>query len=106
MTNRATAKPFTTTEMCRMVSAIGEKARVVVDKATGKYASAHELRRSFGTRWAKKEMPAVLRRLMRHTDIATTMNFYVDMDADEVVGDLWAKYGNTLAVDDNSDNTG
>ncbi len=109
LTNRATAKPFTITEVCRIVSAIGEKARVVVDKASGKYASAHDLRRSFGTRWAKKEMPAVLRRLMRHADIATTMGYYVDIDADEVAGDLWAKYGaaagNTPAAGNTLGNT-
>jgi integrase len=60
LTNRTTDKPFTLTEVCRVVSTIGEKARVVVDKATGKHASAHDLRRAFGTRWAKRVMPAVL----------------------------------------------
>jgi integrase len=70
-------KPFTITEVCRLVSEIGQKARVVVDKASGKFASAHDLRRSFGTRWAKLLMPAVLRQWMRHADIATTMAYYV-----------------------------
>ena len=78
-----------------MVSKIGRKAGVVVDKAAGKFASSHDLRRSFGTRWAQKVMPAVLRRLMRHSAIQTTMGYYVDLDADEVAGDLWAKFGNT-----------
>ena len=50
---------------------------------------------AFGTRWASKVMPAVLRRLMRHSAIATTMTYYVDLDADEVAGELWAKFGNT-----------
>ncbi len=88
LTNRTTGKPFTSTEVCRIVSIIGQKARVVVDKATDKFASAHDLRRSFGTRWAKRVMPAVLKRLMRHADISTTMGYYVDMDADEVASDL------------------
>jgi len=78
-----------------MVSEIGRTALVLVDKATDKFASAHDLRRSFGTRWASKVMPAVLRRLMRHAAIATTMAYYVDLDADEVAGELWAKFGNT-----------
>ena len=39
-------------------------------------------------------MPAVLKRLMRHADISTTMGYYVELDADEVAGDLWAKFGN------------
>jgi integrase len=76
-----------------IICKIGKKARVVVDKATGKYASAHDCRRSFGTRWAKRVMPAVLKRLMRHADISTTMGYYVDMDADEMAVDLWAKFG-------------
>lgn len=78
-----------------IVSEIGRTALVLVDKATDKFASAHDLRRSFGTRWASKVMPAVLRRLMRHSAIATTMTYYVDLDADEVAGELWAKFGNT-----------
>jgi hypothetical protein len=34
-------------------------------------------------------MPAVLQRLMRHTDIATTMKFYVSIEADDVAAQLW-----------------
>jgi integrase len=78
-----------------VVVAIGDKQ--VVDKETGKkvtvtvkkFASAHDLRRAFGTRWARKVMPAVLQRLMRHTDIATTMKFYVSIEADDVAAQLW-----------------
>lgn len=40
LTNPATGKPYTGTEVCRIVSKIGKKARVVVDKRTGKFASA------------------------------------------------------------------
>jgi integrase len=73
---------------------IGAKARVVVhsNAKTGKvkYASAHDLRRSFGTRWAKKVMPAVLQKLMRHEMIATTMEFYVDIDCDEIAEQLYS----------------
>lgn len=77
----------------RMVSIIGELARVVVhtDARNGKvkHASAHDLRRSFGNRWARKVMPAVLQRLMRHESIDTTMGYYVDLDADELAEDLY-----------------
>ncbi len=65
----------------------------MVNKADGKFASAHDLRRSFGTRWAKRVMPAVLKRLMRHASIQTTMGYYVDLDADEVADQLWAGWG-------------
>jgi integrase len=62
----------------RVVSAIGEAAGVVVDKASGKFGSAHDLRRSFGVRWATRNVPvAVLKELMRHADISTTMKYYV-----------------------------
>jgi hypothetical protein len=51
--------------------------------------SAHDFRRSFGTRWARRVMPAVLQRLMRHESIETTMTYYVDLDADELAEELW-----------------
>ena len=76
----------------KMVSAIGEKAGVVVDernkggKVVRKFASAHDLRRAFGQRWASRVMPTVLRELMRHADISTTMKFYVGQDAEATAG--------------------
>lgn len=77
----------------RILAIIGELARVVVhtDPRTGKvkYASAHDLRRSFGSRWAKRIMPAVLQKLMRHESIETSMGYYVDLDADELAEDLY-----------------
>jgi len=78
----------------RTVAEIGRKAGVVTDAASGACASAHDLRRGFGTRWAKRAMPAVLKRLMRHADISTTMGYYVDLDAGDVSAELWAGYGN------------
>jgi len=88
-----------------IVVKIGKKAGVVVNKADGKFASAHDLRRAFGTRWAKRVMPAVLRRLMRHSSIATTMGYYVDLDSAEVADQLWASYGNTPAAGNTLGNT-
>jgi len=80
-------------EVGRIVGLMGELARVVVhtDAKTGKvkYASAHDLRRSFGSRWARRVMPAVLQKLMRHESIETTMGYYVDLDADELAEDLY-----------------
>ncbi len=42
-------------------------------------------------------MPAILRRLARHSSITTTLAYYVDLDADAVADELWAKHatGNT-----------
>ena len=110
-----TGTAITPKRVCHLVSKIGKKAGVVVataerrrkDKKTGKvvpvtvkkFASCHDLRRSFGTRWAKRVMPAVLQRLMRHANIATTMKYYVTMDADTVADELWGRgwdSGNTF----------
>jgi integrase len=91
----------------RVIAKIGKKAGVIVatlekrkkidgkpvTAAVKKFASAHDLRRSFGTRWAKRVMPAILQRLMRHAAIQTTMTYYVGLDADEVADGLWDKWG-------------
>ena len=73
----------------RIVSEIGRRAGVVVRKSEGKFASAHDLRRSFGTRWAPKVKPATLQLLMRHRSIETTLKYYVAQDADEIADELW-----------------
>jgi integrase len=88
-----TREPITPKRVGRTVSEIGRKAKVVVNKDAGKYASAHDLRRSFGSRWAVRVTPAVLQRLMRHETIETTMKFYVGLDADRLADDLWKSWG-------------
>jgi integrase len=93
MCSPRTGEPLPSRQVGRIVGRIGEKANVVVDKAKGKYATAHDLRRSFGTRWARRVMPATLQLLMRHADISTTMTFYVEIGADEIAADLWANHG-------------
>jgi integrase len=93
-----TGEPVTLKRISRTISAIGKKAGVVVNKAEGKHASAHDLRRSFGTRWASRVKPATLQLLMRHKSIETTLRYYVDQDADEVADELWKAHsgsGNT-----------
>jgi integrase len=83
------------------IAAIGQAADVIVDTdpLTGeptKYASAHDLRRAFGHRWAKRVMPAVLQKLMRHASIQTTMQYYVSLEAEDTADVLWRALGNTL----------
>jgi integrase len=104
-------KPLSTKRASRYIAAIGERARVVtdpnslrerVDKETGAVtmvpgtATAHDLRRSFGTRWSQKVMPRVLMQLMRHTSITTTMKYYVENNADSVAEELWGLVGSSL----------
>ena len=96
-----TGEPVTLKRISRTISAIGKKAGAVVHKAEGKYASAHDLRRSIGTRWASRVKPATLQLLMRHRSIATTLKYYVDQDADDVADELWkahAGFGNSLGT--------
>lgn len=81
----------------KKLSAIGEAARVVVarvpaiDRESGreyertKFASSHDLRASFGTRWAAKGIKReLLRRWMRHRHYQTTDQYYVDVDVDSL----------------------
>jgi len=80
-----------------IVSAIGEKAGVRVyvdpkDPERVKYASAHDLRRAFGERWAARLMPAQLMELMRHESIETTLRFYVGTDAQRTADAAWAAF--------------
>jgi integrase len=72
-----------------VVSRIGKRANVVVNTETGKTASAHDLRRAFGQRWAARVMPAILQQLMRHADITTTLKYYVGSDAQATADVLW-----------------
>jgi integrase len=80
-----------------IVSEIGEKAGVKVyvdpkDPDKVKYASAHDLRRAFGERWAARLMPAQLMELMRHESIETTLRFYVGTDAQRTADAAWAAF--------------
>lgn len=76
-----------------VISRVGEKAGVKVntDPKTGdvKYASAHDLRRSFGARWAALVMPQILMELMRHADIQTTLRYYVGRNAQTTADVVW-----------------
>ena len=78
------------------VSSIGRAAGVVTDQREKKgtlvkeFASAHDLWRAFGFRWSRRVMPTVLRELMRHSDITTTMKYYVGVNAEATADELWA----------------
>ena len=88
----STEHPMTPGRVGRVISDIGEQAKVVVNKTANKFASAQDLRRSFGTRWAKRVKPATLQLLMRHRSIETTMKYYVGLTADDVADELWQAY--------------
>jgi integrase len=88
----------TSHQACRMVSLIGELAGVVVDRdpvtnKVTKYASAHDLRRSCGTRWSSVLSQSELKDMMRHADYRMTDQFYVNQNAVELAKTLWRKAG-------------
>jgi hypothetical protein len=81
--------------ICRIGKKVGVKV-TTGDKP--KYASAHDLRRSFGEPWASKLMPQQLMELMRHENIETTLRYYVGRNAQATAAILWQIHaGNTLS---------
>lgn len=76
-----------------IICEIGEAANVKVadnkKKGKVKYASAHDFRRAFGARWSAVLMPPILKQLMRHSSIDTTMNYYVGQNAQQAAETLW-----------------
>lgn len=78
---------FSRSAASHVIADCGEFAKIVT--APNKFASAHDIRRAFGTRWAKKVKPLTLQKMMRHATLQTTMSFYVDMNDEDVGSDLW-----------------
>lgn len=61
-----------------------------MSEVSGKFASAHDLRRSFGRRWARRlPAPVDLMRMMRHGDLKTTLDYYVQNDTDSTNAAIW-----------------
>jgi integrase len=84
-----------------IVSRIGRKAGIIVDRKTKrncngeprevvKYASAHDLRRSFGFRWSALVDTFKLQELMRHSSIETSRRFYIGRNVQNTAAALWA----------------
>lgn len=89
----------TTDRVSKVVSKIGARAMVRVDSR--KTASAHDLRRSFGERWASRLMPAQLMELMRHESIETTLAFYVGRNAERTAAILWNEHEKAAMTEQN-----
>ena len=87
-----------------IICRIGKAAGVVVQKqndgAVSKHASAHDLRRSFGDRWAQRLLPQQLKELMRHENIDTTMRYYVGQQAQATAAAIWTAYKKAPSVGD------
>lgn len=61
----------------RVISAIGAASH----RGPGKHPTAHDLRRSFATRWAFRLPPLALQAILRHSSKQTTLGYYVDLSS-------------------------
>lgn len=81
----------------KRISEMGERAGVIVkhDDETGekKFASAQDLRRTFGLTWARLVPSIELKALMRHQKISTTEKYYAIIQADEAAASLYERFG-------------
>jgi integrase len=87
----------------KILSKIGKAAGVCVhvdpkDPARVKYASAHDLRRAFGERWAARIMPAQLKELMRHESIETTLRYSVETNAERTADACWDAFDRATSI--------
>lgn len=69
------------------LSEIGERSGI--ETTNGSFVTAHDLRRSFGTKWAMKVRPMTLQKLMRHSTIETTLKYYIGLSAADAGSDVW-----------------
>ena len=79
----------------RVVSRIGKKAGVIVDEGdprTGrgvKYASTHDLRRTFAVRLHQSRIPPhLITKLMRHSDYRVTERYYISETTQQDAGQI------------------
>ena len=79
----------------KIVSRIGKAAGIIVDEGnprTGrgvKYASTHDLRRTFAVRLRQSSVPPhLIQKLMRHTDYRTTERYYMTETTQADAGQL------------------
>jgi len=93
---------YTSLHLSKQISSIGKASKIVTvsDGERTVYASAHDFRRSFGKRWARRIPAHELQLVMRHADIKTTMTFYVQREAESASDSMWAGLANTLANSD------
>ena len=85
----------------KLIAKIGRVANVISardHKGEPVYASAHDLRRSFGTRWASEVEAPVLQQMMRHESIHTTMSYYAHVSASKIGEKINAAYARQKKV--------
>jgi integrase len=73
-----------------LICQMGKAAAIIVSQDPRKYASAHDLRRSFAARLAPRVRAPILQQLCRHASIQTTLTYYAVPDAEAVARELYA----------------
>jgi integrase len=71
--------PTTQGNISKGFASIAKSANVPGNSESG-FVTLHDLRRNFGSRWAGKVPAQILQRLMRHSHISVTLDFYADTD--------------------------
>ena len=98
-------KPYSRTRhsVGKIIAEFGRKAGIVVKahQKTGEkeFASAHDLRRSFGERWAKRVEAPFLQKMMRHSSITTTLRYYSSRDAADAAAHIDQAFHRTKPVE-------
>lgn len=74
----------------KIIAEIGRTAGIITSR-DGVFASAHDLRRTFATEMARVLKPIELRAIMRHSNIQTTLSYYVESDSDTIGRSIWGE---------------
>ena len=96
---------WTVSRASEMIGDLGEAANIIVNPK-GKFASAHDLRRTFAEKWTAHLKPQYLQIVMRHRSIQTTMGYYASRDASEITAAMHAAQGNTQGNTNSEANVG
>jgi integrase len=80
--------PTNPSRISEVFGAIARRAAVKGSSKAG-FVALHDLRRNFGSRWAGRVPAQVLQRLMRHSHIKTTLDFYADTER-AAINAIWS----------------
>jgi integrase len=84
----SSGRPIGRDRIGKIIAEVGRTAGIVTSR-DGVFASAHDLRRTFATEMAKVLKPIELRAIMRHSNIQTTLSYYVESDSDTIGQSIW-----------------
>jgi len=96
-TQRGRAHEDTVSQYVRKMAELAGVTTGLDRRGRRRWATAHDLRRSFGDRWAARVMPVVLKELMRHESIETTERYYYGQSAERTAAAVYAAHEAALA---------